>query len=88
MQAFLMFQILISPCRILSFSINAVDFDTNKMKIDSAVIKALSLDPAKTVVAKHGGSGFSTTAKKTEICPGFTLNRVSGEHRFIIARSK
>lgn len=35
------------------------------MKIDSAVIKALSLDPAKTTVAKHGGSGFSTTAKIT-----------------------
>ena len=35
------------------------------MKIDSAVIRALSLDPAKTTVAKHGGSGFSTTAKIT-----------------------
>ena len=35
------------------------------MKIDSAVIRALSLDPAKTTIAKHGGSGFSTTAKIT-----------------------
>ena len=35
------------------------------MKLDSAVIRALSLDPAKTNVAKHGGSGFSTTAKIT-----------------------
>lgn len=35
------------------------------MKIDSAVIKALSLEPAKTTVARHGGSGFSTTAKIT-----------------------
>ena len=35
------------------------------MKIDSAVIKALSLDPAKTTLVRHGGSGFSTTAKIT-----------------------
>ena len=35
------------------------------MKIDSAVIRALSLDPAKTTIAKHGGSGFSTTGKIT-----------------------
>ena len=33
------------------------------MKLDSAIIKALSLDPAKTTVASHGGSGFTTTAK-------------------------
>ncbi|KAI9807515.1 MAG: hypothetical protein M1825_005455 [Sarcosagium campestre] len=32
-------------------------------KLDPAVIKALSLDPASTSVASHGGSGFSTTAK-------------------------
>lgn len=33
------------------------------MKLDSAIIKALSLDPAKTSVASHGGSGFTSTAK-------------------------
>ncbi|KAL6720117.1 hypothetical protein ACLMJK_002038 [Lecanora helva] len=33
------------------------------MKLDSAIIKALSLDPTKTTVASHGGSGFTTTAK-------------------------
>ncbi|KAI9790675.1 MAG: hypothetical protein M1835_000815 [Candelina submexicana] len=33
------------------------------MKLDSAVVKALSLDPSTTTVASHGGSGFSTTAK-------------------------
>ena len=33
------------------------------MKLDSAIIKALSLDPTKTSVASHGGSGYSTTAK-------------------------
>lgn len=41
------------------------DINTNTMKIDSAVIKALSLDSAKSTVALHGGSGFSTTAKIT-----------------------
>ena len=57
--------IVIFPRRVLSFSIDPLDIDTSKMKIDSAVIKALSLDPAKTAAAKHGGSGFSTTAKIT-----------------------
>ena len=33
------------------------------MKLDSAIVKALSLDPAKTTVARHGGSGFTMTAK-------------------------
>ena len=42
-----------------------MDIYNSRMKIDSAVIKALSLDSAKTTVAKHGGSGFSTTAKIT-----------------------
>ncbi len=37
------------------------------MKLDSAVIRSLSLDPAKTTVASHGGSGFSTTAKMSTI---------------------
>ena len=49
-----------------------------KMKIDSAVIKALSLDPAKTTVAKHGGSGFSTTAKITT-----TLHDGTEKHFFM-----
>ena len=49
----------------LHLSIASVSFHISNMKIDSAVIKALSLDPAKTTVAKHGGSGFSTTAKIT-----------------------
>ena len=37
------------------------------MKIDSAVIKALNLDPARTTATRHGGSAFSTTAKITTI---------------------
>ena len=48
------------------------------MKIDSAVIKALSLDSAKTTVARHGGSGFSTTAKITT-----TLKDGSEKHFFM-----
>ena len=35
------------------------------MKIDPAVIRALSLDESVTSVNKHGGSGFATTAKIT-----------------------
>ena len=35
------------------------------MKLDSAIIQALALDPARTKVASHGGSGFTTTAKIT-----------------------
>lgn len=42
-----------------------MDDNISKMKIDSAVIKALSLDSTKTTVARHGGSGFSITAKIT-----------------------
>ncbi|KZF20724.1 Ketosamine-3-kinase [Xylona heveae TC161] len=33
------------------------------MKLDSAIVKALSLDPAVISVASHGGSGFSSTSK-------------------------
>ena len=33
------------------------------MKVDSAVLQALRLDPAKTTVASHGGSGFTSTTK-------------------------
>ncbi|KAI9729226.1 MAG: hypothetical protein M1834_007018 [Cirrosporium novae-zelandiae] len=35
------------------------------MKLDSAIIKSLSLDPTTSTVRNHGGSGFSTTAKIT-----------------------
>jgi len=41
------------------------------MKIDPAIIRALSLDESLTSVAKHGGSGFATTAKvSTELKDG------------------
>ena len=33
------------------------------MKLDPAIIRALSLDPSQVTVASHGGSGFTTTAK-------------------------
>ena len=33
------------------------------MKLDPTIIRALSLDESRTTVAKHGGSGFATTAK-------------------------
>ena len=59
-------------------SIASASFHIIKMKIDSAVIKALSLDPAKTTVAKHGGSGFSTTAKITT-----TLKDGTAKHFFM-----
>lgn len=42
------------------------------MKIDSAVIRALQLNPDKTTIASHGGSGFSTTAKISTTLPDGT----------------
>ena len=33
------------------------------MKLDTAILRSLSLDPARTSIASHGGSGFTTTAK-------------------------
>ena len=33
------------------------------MRLDSSVVRALSLDPAKTSIKSHGGSGYTTTAK-------------------------
>ena len=48
------------------------------MKLDSAVVRALSLDPAKTNVKSHGGSGFSTTAKIST-----TLEDGTGKHFFM-----
>lgn len=38
-----------------------------KMKVDSAVVRALRLDASKTTVVSHGGSGFSSTAKITTV---------------------
>ena len=61
-----------------SFPIASADIHVSKMKIDSAVIKALSLDSAKTTVARHGGSGFSTTAKITT-----TLQDGTEKHFFL-----
>lgn len=34
-------------------------------KLDPAIIKALSLDPALTSITSHGASGFSTISKIT-----------------------
>ena len=44
------------------------------MKLDEAVLKALpsGVDRAKTSVASHGGSGFSSTAKISTILPDGT----------------
>lgn len=42
------------------------------MKIDSAVLRALQLEPAQTTVKSHGGSGFSTTAKISTRLPNGT----------------
>ena len=33
------------------------------MNVDNAVLQALHLDPAKTTIAAHGGSGFSATMR-------------------------
>ena len=49
-----------------------------EMKIDSAIVKTLSLDPSKTTVASHGGSGFTTTAKIST-----TLKDGSEKHFFM-----
>ena len=32
------------------------------MKLDPAIQKVLALDPSKTAVSSHGGSGFTTTS--------------------------
>ena len=48
------------------------------MKIDAAILRSLSLDPAKTTIASHGGSGFSSTAKLTT-----TLDDGSQKHFFL-----
>jgi len=39
-------------------------------KLDSAIIKALSLDAASTTIASHGGSGFASTSKITSTIDG------------------
>ncbi|KAL9102474.1 MAG: hypothetical protein Q9163_002374 [Psora crenata] len=51
---------------------------STEMKLDAAVVRSLSLDPAKTRVASHGGSGFTTTAKITT-----TLHDGSQKHFFL-----
>ncbi|KAI9792982.1 MAG: hypothetical protein M1816_001304 [Peltula sp. TS41687] len=48
-------------------------------RLDSSIIKALSLDPRNTQVASHGGSGFSTTAKIT--------TEVNGEERYYFLKT-
>ncbi|KAL9125148.1 MAG: hypothetical protein Q9217_005605 [Psora testacea] len=48
------------------------------MKLDAAILRSLSLEPAKTTVASHGGSGFTTTAKITT-----TLNDGTRKHFFL-----
>ncbi|MCJ1485094.1 1-phosphatidylinositol-3-phosphate 5-kinase [Schaereria dolodes] len=37
------------------------------MELDPAIVRALKLDPSKTQVHSHGGSGFSRTAKVSSI---------------------
>lgn len=32
-------------------------------KLDPEIIKALSLDPSKSTISSHGGSGFASTSK-------------------------
>ncbi|KAF2452437.1 Fructosamine/Ketosamine-3-kinase [Lineolata rhizophorae] len=47
------------------------------MKVDEAVLKLLSLDPAKTTVSSHGGGGMSsasTSRISTELADGRTKN--------------
>ena len=41
------------------------------MKLDPAVLNALppDIDPAKTTITSHGGSGFSSTAKISATMP-------------------
>ena len=43
-----------------------------KMKIDPAILRALSLSPSNTTLAAHGGSGFATTGKLTTTLPDGT----------------
>lgn len=39
------------------------------MKIDPAILRALSLSPSNTTLASHGGSGFTTTGKLVTTLP-------------------
>ncbi|KAG8526316.1 uncharacterized protein KY384_000309 [Bacidia gigantensis] len=39
------------------------------MKLDPAIIRALSISPTNTTVASHGGSGFTSTSKITSKLP-------------------
>lgn len=49
------------------------------LKLDPAIIKALSLDDAVTTIASHGGSGFSSTAKIT--------TQVDGEEKLYFVKT-
>ncbi|MCJ1340333.1 1-phosphatidylinositol-3-phosphate 5-kinase [Bachmanniomyces sp. S44760] len=46
----------------------ALTFTT--MKVDSAIIRALGLNPSTTEIKSHSGSGFSTTSKITTVLDG------------------
>ena len=48
------------------------------MKLDPAILRALSLSPSQTTIASHGGSGFTTTAKIST-----TLSNGSKKHYFL-----
>ena len=50
-------------CFLSHFTENLYCLKTRTMKVDGAVIQALRLDPVKTTVASHGGSGFTSTMK-------------------------
>lgn len=66
------------------------------MKLDPAIARALSLDPARCTLAAHGGSGFATTGKisvtesdeqfflKTSSSPG-AATMFAGEHESLNA---
>jgi len=45
------------------------------MKLDSALVKLLSLDASKTTVSSHGGSSFSSTSKITTVLSDGTTKK-------------
>jgi protein-ribulosamine 3-kinase len=42
--------------------------------VDPALLDALSLDPANTVISSHGGSGFASTFKLSSTKDGKRVN--------------
>lgn len=42
--------------------------------VDPAIVEALGLDPEKTKMASHGGSGFSSTFKISSVVNGKEKN--------------